>query len=62
MMLRTLKYLGNDIAVDPNLESCSLNDAEGVTAQKPGCAPWRTPGTEHARIAPWRGARGEQNV
>ena len=33
MELRTLKYLGNDIAVDPNLESCSLNDAEGVTAQ-----------------------------
>lgn len=22
--------LGNDIAVDPNLESCTLNDAEGV--------------------------------
>ena len=33
MELRTLKYLGNDIAVDPNLEYCSLNDAEGVTAQ-----------------------------
>ena len=30
-MLRS--YYGHDIAVDPNLESCSLNDAEGVTAQ-----------------------------
>ena len=28
-----LIIFGNDIAVGPNLESCTLNDAEGVTAQ-----------------------------
>ena len=27
------KNIGNDIAVDPNLESCTLNDAGGVTVQ-----------------------------
>ena len=28
-----LNNISNDIGVDPNLESCTLNDAEGVSAR-----------------------------